>query len=241
MLQARDLWLTVPARSGPVNVRDRQAGPAMLDIVRRRLAGSRGRRFARHRRTVRFGQDQPVDAAGRAGAAVAGQRAHRRHRSRGPHRGPARPVPWPQHRHRVPVLPPDPDDDRAGERRHPAGADRAVRRGPGSRPTRWTRSGCRTASTTVRASSPAASSSAWHWPAPSHPGRACCWRTSRPAISTSPPAARVADLMFALQRERGTTLVLITHDATLAARCDRVLTVSDGRLSETGQLSEPVR
>ena len=52
---------------------------------------------------------------------------------------------------------------------------------------------------------------------------------------------RVADLMFALQRERGTTLVLITHDATLAARCDRVLAVSDGRLSETGQLSEPVR
>ncbi len=43
---------------------------------------------------------------------------------------------------------------------------------------------------------------------------------------------RVADLMFALQRERGTTLVLITHDQTLAARCDRVLSVSDGHLSE---------
>nr|WP_321983794.1 ATP-binding cassette domain-containing protein [uncultured Lichenicoccus sp.] len=42
---------------------------------------------------------------------------------------------------------------------------------------------------------------------------------------------RVADLMFALQRDRGTTLVLITHDQTLAARCDRVLSVSDGRLS----------
>ncbi|WP_240758922.1 ABC transporter ATP-binding protein [Lichenicoccus roseus] len=43
---------------------------------------------------------------------------------------------------------------------------------------------------------------------------------------------RVADLMFALQRERGTTLVLITHDPALAARCNRVLAVSDGHLSE---------
>ncbi|WP_428375774.1 ABC transporter ATP-binding protein [Lichenicoccus sp.] len=43
---------------------------------------------------------------------------------------------------------------------------------------------------------------------------------------------RVADLMFALQREHGTTLILITHEPALAARCDRVLSVSDGQLSE---------
>ncbi len=42
---------------------------------------------------------------------------------------------------------------------------------------------------------------------------------------------KVADLMFALQRDRGTTLLLITHDARLAARCDRRLSVADGRLS----------
>ena len=42
---------------------------------------------------------------------------------------------------------------------------------------------------------------------------------------------RVADLMFGLQRDHGTTLLLITHDAGLAARCDRRLSVSDGRVS----------
>ena len=42
---------------------------------------------------------------------------------------------------------------------------------------------------------------------------------------------KVADLMFGLQRDLGTTLLLITHDATLAKRCDRRLSVSDGVLS----------
>ena len=42
---------------------------------------------------------------------------------------------------------------------------------------------------------------------------------------------RVADLMFGLQRDHGTTLLLITHDAALAGRCDRRLSVSDGRVS----------
>ena len=40
----------------------------------------------------------------------------------------------------------------------------------------------------------------------------------------------VADLMFRLNRERGTTLVLVTHDATLAARCGRRLSLASGRL-----------
>ena len=42
---------------------------------------------------------------------------------------------------------------------------------------------------------------------------------------------RVADLMFGLQRDHGTTLLLITHDANLAGRCDRRLAVSDGCVS----------
>jgi putative ABC transport system ATP-binding protein len=40
----------------------------------------------------------------------------------------------------------------------------------------------------------------------------------------------VADLMFRLNREHGTTLVLVTHDVTLAARCGRRLSLSAGRL-----------
>jgi len=44
--------------------------------------------------------------------------------------------------------------------------------------------------------------------------------------------AAVMDLMFALNREQGTTLVLVTHDRQLAARCERMLVIDAGRLSE---------
>jgi putative ABC transport system ATP-binding protein len=40
----------------------------------------------------------------------------------------------------------------------------------------------------------------------------------------------VSDLLFALNREHGTTLVLVTHDVTLAARCARKLALSGGRI-----------
>jgi putative ABC transport system ATP-binding protein len=41
---------------------------------------------------------------------------------------------------------------------------------------------------------------------------------------------RVMDLMFELNREAGTTLVLVTHDRVIAARCDRQLRIEAGRL-----------
>jgi len=40
----------------------------------------------------------------------------------------------------------------------------------------------------------------------------------------------VADLMFRLNREHGTTLVLVTHDTTLASRCGRRLSLASGKL-----------
>lgn len=40
---------------------------------------------------------------------------------------------------------------------------------------------------------------------------------------------RIMDLMFALNQELGTTLVLVTHDPKLAARCDRAITIEAGR------------
>lgn len=43
---------------------------------------------------------------------------------------------------------------------------------------------------------------------------------------------KVADLLFSLNRESGTTLVLVTHDPKLAARCDRQLEMEDGALRE---------
>jgi putative ABC transport system ATP-binding protein len=44
--------------------------------------------------------------------------------------------------------------------------------------------------------------------------------------------ATVMDLMFELNRESGTTLVLVTHDRAIAARCQRQLRMEAGRLRE---------
>jgi putative ABC transport system ATP-binding protein len=41
--------------------------------------------------------------------------------------------------------------------------------------------------------------------------------------------AAIMDLMFELNREQGTTLVLVTHDTGIAARCQRVITVEAGQ------------
>ncbi|NGP52410.1 ATP-binding cassette domain-containing protein [Thioalkalivibrio sp. XN8] len=41
---------------------------------------------------------------------------------------------------------------------------------------------------------------------------------------------RIADLLFRLNAEHGTTLVLVTHDRALAERCDRQLEMDAGRL-----------
>jgi len=43
--------------------------------------------------------------------------------------------------------------------------------------------------------------------------------------------AKVMELMFEMNREAGTTLVLVTHDAGIAARCQRQLGIEAGRLA----------
>lgn len=43
---------------------------------------------------------------------------------------------------------------------------------------------------------------------------------------------QVIELLFALNREAGTTLVLVTHDPQLAARCQRRMTLVDGCIAE---------
>jgi putative ABC transport system ATP-binding protein len=40
----------------------------------------------------------------------------------------------------------------------------------------------------------------------------------------------VMNLMFDLNRERGTTLVLVTHDRAIAQRCEREITIEAGRI-----------
>ncbi len=43
---------------------------------------------------------------------------------------------------------------------------------------------------------------------------------------------KIADLLFSLNREHGTTLIMVTHDLQLAARCDRCLRLVNGQLQE---------
>ena len=49
--------------------------------------------------------------------------------------------------------------------------------------------------------------------------------------------ATVMELMFELNREAGTTLVLVTHDREIAARCERQLRMEAGRLTEAAAVA----
>ena len=41
----------------------------------------------------------------------------------------------------------------------------------------------------------------------------------------------IIDLLFGRRAEAGATLVIITHDASLAAQCERIVTLADGRIA----------
>ncbi|NND92857.1 MAG: ABC transporter ATP-binding protein [Granulosicoccus sp.] len=47
--------------------------------------------------------------------------------------------------------------------------------------------------------------------------------------------ASIMPLLLTLNRELGTTLILVTHDQNLAVRCDRTLQLHDGRLQQIAQ------
>lgn len=44
--------------------------------------------------------------------------------------------------------------------------------------------------------------------------------------------AGIVDLLFARRAEAGATLIIITHDPALAERCERVVTLADGRIAK---------
>jgi putative ABC transport system ATP-binding protein len=50
--------------------------------------------------------------------------------------------------------------------------------------------------------------------------------------------AMIADLLFRAQAERGATLALVTHDHTLAARTDRVVSLESGALADDAMASD---
>ncbi len=51
---------------------------------------------------------------------------------------------------------------------------------------------------------------------------------------------RVIDLLFSLNRDKGTTLVLVTHDEHLAGRCDRLIRLDAGKITaDTARVNNP--
>ncbi|MDO9031280.1 ABC transporter ATP-binding protein [Hydrogenophaga sp. D2P1] len=48
---------------------------------------------------------------------------------------------------------------------------------------------------------------------------------------------KVMELMFELNREQGTTLVLVTHDRAIAQRCERRITIEAGQVVETAEVA----
>ncbi len=52
--------------------------------------------------------------------------------------------------------------------------------------------------------------------------------------------AMVMELLFALRAHHGSTLLLITHDAALAARCDRQIRLVDGKIARCDAGADPM-
>jgi putative ABC transport system ATP-binding protein len=51
---------------------------------------------------------------------------------------------------------------------------------------------------------------------------------------------QIADLLFAKQAERGMTMLLVTHDNSLAARCSRQIRVRSGKIvGDTNDIASP--
>ena len=48
----------------------------------------------------------------------------------------------------------------------------------------------------------------------------------------------ICDMLFALNRDHHTTLVLVTHDATLAARCNRRIELEEGRVVSSNEATK---
>ncbi len=87
-------------------------------------------------------------------------------------------------------------------------------------------SGC----TTIRRSFPAASSSASRSPARSRRNPAILVADEPTGNLDEATGQQIIELLFAGHVERGTTLVLVTHDTALAQRCDRVVRLRSGRI-----------
>ena len=51
----------------------------------------------------------------------------------------------------------------------------------------------------------------------------------------SATGAKIEDLLFGLNREKGITLIVVTHDEELAAKCGRQIRIADGKIVTDGK------
>ena len=51
----------------------------------------------------------------------------------------------------------------------------------------------------------------------------------------------IMDLLLSLNRERGTTLIIVTHDPKISEQTERVIRLMDGHLEGTTELAQPAK
>lgn len=52
--------------------------------------------------------------------------------------------------------------------------------------------------------------------------------------------AKVEELLFGYNRDKGVTLIIVTHDADLAAKCDMTIHIKDGKIESIDRVPKPV-
>ena len=93
--------------------------------------------------------------------------------------------------------------------------------------------------TATRRSSPAASASAWRWPARSRSSPRCCCSTSRSARSTRACARSCASGCAACTRRSHVTTIFVTHDQEEAMEvAEQIVVVNEGRIEQAGSPAE---
>jgi putative ABC transport system ATP-binding protein len=138
----------------------------------------------------------------------------------------------PPARFRLPVLPAAAVAER-DRKRHAAARTRRYRQCPRrGRVLAASASVWRIVCVITRSISPAASSSASRWPALLRQARSLLLADEPTGNLDAATGHQIIELMFAINAERGTTLILVTHDEEIAARCSRRLRMHAGHLEE---------
>ncbi len=143
-------------------------------------------------------------------------------------RGRARALPPRAYGRGVPVVPPDPDDDGARERRDAARAGRRPRRVRQGGRRSCTRSASDRGSTIIPAQLSGGEQQRVALARAVAPRPEILLADEPTGNLDGATGEAIIELLFGLRDRHGATLVLVTHAPELAARCDRVVRLRDG-------------